>query len=148
MKFKSFINWNKTFIVLGVSLVLVVVAMIILRNQDIGMFGHYIPLTLFIFVDYVLLLLIYFLLFDDFYRLSKDGLVVYRYVFGRIRVNYHDVTDLEVVEKKTVFNKAPRDFLYISYVNKKGKNKRVRIQAQNMNIFASVVKEEIDKLKK
>ena len=148
MKFKSFINWNKEFIVVGVSMVIVAVVMIILRNQDIGMFGKYIPLALFILVDYILLLVIYFLLFDDFYRLNKEGLVVYRFVFGRIRVRYDSITDLEIKEKKTLFNKRPKDFLYISYVNKKGKGKRVKLQAQNMNIFASVIKEEMDKLKK
>ena len=61
MKFKSFINWNKEFIVVGVSMVIVAVVMIILRNQDIGMFGKYIPLALFILVDYILLLVIYWI---------------------------------------------------------------------------------------
>ena len=145
MKFKSFINWNKMMIVFGSSLLVLLVVVLLTRKLEISMFGTMISLSLFIVIDYFLLFSIYVLLFDDFYKLNKEGMEVYRYVFAKKVIDYADIKQVRIEEKWIFFKKTKKDIVVLDYINEKGEEKSIKLYPEHVKMFVGVIKEEVEK---
>lgn len=145
MKFKSFINWNKMMIVFGSSLVVLLVVVLLTRKMEISMFGTMISLSLFIVIDYFLLFSIYVLLFDDFYKLNKEGMEVYRYVFAKKNINYADIKEVRIEEKWVLFKKVKKEIVVLDYIDEKGLEKTIKLSPEHIKMFVGVIKEEVEK---
>ncbi len=145
MKFKSFINWNKMMIVFGSSFVVLLVVVLLTRKMEISMFGTMISLSLFIVIDYFLLFSIYVLLFDDFYKLDKEGMEVYRYVFAKKNINYADIKEVRIEEKWIFLKKVKKEIVVLDYIDEKGLEKTIKLSPEHIKMFVGVIKEEVEK---
>ena len=144
MKFKSIINWNKMMIVFGVSFILMIILVVLTRNMDITMFGTEISLAWFVAIDYFLLFSIYVLLFDDFYKLNKEGVEIYHWVFFKKFVSYCDIKAIKIEEKATFFTTKKKDIVVLELEEE---NKSVKLTPEHIKMFVGVIKEEMEKVK-
>lgn len=132
-------------IVLGSSLLVLLLVVFLTRKMEISMFGTMISLSLFIVIDYFLLFSIYVLLFDDFYKLNKEGMEVYRYVFAKKTINYADIKQVRIDEQWVFFKKVKKDIVVLDYVNEKGEEKTIKLSPEHVKMFVGVIKEEVEK---